>query len=138
MIVFNDVYISLTLKSRLLALLSTANSPTPGNMSIYPSLHLGVGKLLAYVSLYIVLIKSELLRNELSNITKFASWNGFSKRLTTKLLESFTPKQPAKFVTLWNTTNANAFLSILKILRKTTSKFCCLQIYLSQLLTFLC
>ena len=101
----------------------------------------------------------ELLRNELSNITKFASWNGFSKQLTNKLLKSFTPKlpnnlsnddvvtdpptnppiiwihlpfigkrgstliyhctkkinrllkQPAKFVTLWNTTNANAFLS---------------------------
>ena len=28
----------------------------------------------------------------ISNITKFASWNGFSKRLTNKLLESFTPK----------------------------------------------
>jgi hypothetical protein len=85
------------------------------------------------------MLRDELLRNELSNITKFASWNGFSKRLTNKLLEeSFTPKQPAKFVTVWNTTNANAFLSILKILRKTTLKFCCLQIYLSQVLTFLC
>jgi hypothetical protein len=28
----------------------------------------------------------------ISNITKFASWNGFSKRLTNKLLESFTLK----------------------------------------------
>ena len=108
---------------------------------------------------YKICSNDELLRNELSNITKFASWNGFSKQLTNKLLKSFTPKlpnnlsnddvvtdpptnpptiwihlpfigkrgstliyhctkksnrllkQPAKFVTLWNTTNANAFLS---------------------------
>jgi hypothetical protein len=108
---------------------------------------------------YKICSNDELLRNELSNITKLAFWNAFSKRLTSELLESLTPKlhntlsndnvvtdpstntptiwihlpfigkrgssliyhytkkikrllkQPAKFVTIWNTTNANAFLS---------------------------
>jgi hypothetical protein len=150
---------------------------------------------------YKICSNDELLRNELSNITKFASWNGFSKQLTNKEqnnrhsentinyfrsvycfvlfkitqcmatvitinkpLESFSPKlpnnlsndevvtvytdpptnpptiwihdhlpfigkrgssliyhctkkidsflkQPAKYVTLWNTTNANVFFS---------------------------
>jgi hypothetical protein len=33
---------------------------------------------------YKICSNDELLRNELSNITKFASWNGFSKQLTNK------------------------------------------------------
>jgi hypothetical protein len=41
---------------------------------------------------YKICSNDELLCNELSNITKFAFWNVFPKRLTNELLESLTPK----------------------------------------------
>ena len=58
----NDVHF-LDIKSCLMALLSIANPPTPGNTSISLALHLGVGKLLGYVPLYIALIKSVVTMN---------------------------------------------------------------------------
>jgi hypothetical protein len=36
---------------------------------------------------YKICSNDELLRNKLSNITKFAFWNGFAKRLPNELLE---------------------------------------------------
>ena len=97
----------------------------------------------------------ELLREELHNIVKFASWNGFPHWLTKKLTRSFAPTanptnvnessdklpviwirlpfigktgtslirkctrkisrllpHPAKFMTLWGTTNTNTFLTL--------------------------
>jgi hypothetical protein len=41
---------------------------------------------------YKICSNDDLFCNELSNITKFAFWNGFSKRLSNELLESLTPK----------------------------------------------
>ena len=99
---------------------------------------------------------SVLLHNELQRITKFVSWNGFPRRLVSKLINKFTPttndnssennnntdprriwihlpfigkrgtilirscttkisrllKDRVKFITLWDTTNTNAFLTL--------------------------
>ena len=46
---------------------------------------------------------SLLLKTELQNIAHFASWNGYPRRLTNKLIESFTPKPNANDITTTNT-----------------------------------
>ena len=76
-------------------LLFIANLLIQDNTYTYLVLHLGIEKTAWLRALiqraYKLCSNSEILSIELSEISKFASWNGFPKRLTKNLLKHFAP-----------------------------------------------